>query len=190
MKISTEIKFLLSLSVIVAIFAFAFWLSEAAVDNMYVQEIISRYGYFGIFAAAVISGFNLVVPIPAVTFVPALVESGLNYWLCVIILALGMTAADLVAYILGRAGRGAFSEALNQRLIKRLDKLKDKHPTFPLGFIFLFASVVPVPNEILLVPLGFLRYRMVSVMIAIFFGNLVFNAIYSKGLTALFGIFN
>ncbi len=189
MKISPEIKFLLSLALIVAIFAFAFWLSEAASDNTYVQGIISRYGYFGIFVTAVISGFNLVVPIPAVSFIPALVESGLNYWASILILAFGMTVADIVAYVLGRAGRGMLSGAVNQKMIKRLDKLKGRHPLISLGAIFAFASVVPFPNEVIVVPLGFLRYKMTYLMIAIFLGNLVFNLIYSKGLIELFRIF-
>ena len=187
-NLAPEIKFLVSLALLVAILAFAFWLSVAASDNQYVQEIITRYGYFGIFAAAVVSGFNLVVPIPAVSFIPALIESGLNFWTTILILSLGMTIADVAAYILGRAGRGGFSHALNQKVMQRLNKLRDKHQYLPLGIIFLFASIVPFPNEIIVVPLGFLRYRMTYLIGAVFLGNIIFNTLYSKGFLELFRI--
>lgn len=184
-----EIKFLLSLGLIVAIVAFAFWLSAAASDNTYVQEIIARYGYFGIFVASVVSGFNLVVPVPAVTFIPALLEAGLQYWPSILILTLGMTSADLAAYVLGRAGRGVFGEAFNQKMIRRLDVMRERHPIIPLVTVFFFASVIPFPNEILVVPLGFLRYKLTYLIIPVFLGNLVFNALYSKGFLELFRIF-
>jgi membrane protein YqaA with SNARE-associated domain len=187
MKISREIKFLLGLAFIVLITTFAFWLSEAASDNTYVQDIIAHYGYLGIFLGAVVSGFNLVIPIPAVTFVPALVQSGLDYWLSILILTLGMTVADVAAYALGRAGRGVLSEAINQKLMKRLDQLRERHRIYPFLLAFLFASLVPIPNEVLVVPLGFLRYRMFYIILALLAGNLIFNLLFSKGFIFLFG---
>ncbi len=190
MKISREIKFLFSLAFIVLIVAFAFWLSEAATDNTYVQDIIARYGYLGVFIGSVVSGFNLVVPIPAVSFVPALLQSGLNYWICIALLALGMTTADVTAYALGRAGRGVFSEAINQKMMRRLDHLRERHPFYPFLIALLFAAIIPFPNEIIAVPLGFLRYRMAYIIMALLIGNLIFNLLYSRGFILLFENFN
>jgi membrane protein YqaA with SNARE-associated domain len=190
MKIDPKIKFLASVGLLLAILAFSFWLSEMAADNSYVQQIIFRYGYIGTFIAAVISGFNLLIPIPAVSFMPALLESGLNYYICVFLLALGMTVADTAAYILGRAGRGIFSENLHNQVAKRLDRLKEKHPIYPLAAVFIFASIMPFPNEVLLVPLGFFRYRIAYLLGAIFLGNILFNLLYSKGFVYVFSILN
>src|SRR3989338_6463813 len=90
---------------IVLVVSAAFYFALLARENGMVKELVRGYGYYGIFAVAVISGFNFAVPVPAVAFLPLFLEPGLNFWLAVILIALGTTFADAFAYLVGRFGR-------------------------------------------------------------------------------------
>ena len=56
----------------------------------------------------------------------------------------------------------------------------------PLAALFVFICIVPLPNELLLIPLGLLGYRIVHVAPVIFIGNITFTLLYAKGLLELF----
>jgi len=60
--------------VILAIFLLAFFIGALYIgkyesDNSVVRDVVSRYGYLGVFVISFISGFNLAVPVPAISFV-------------------------------------------------------------------------------------------------------------------------
>ena len=167
----------------IGIFIFAFWLGEYAEDNELIKRFIASYGYVGIFIIAIISGFNLAVPVPAISFLPLFLGAGLNIWITIVLITLGVTLADMIAFLLGRAGRYVIKEG---KMIKRLERMRDKNPHFPIFFVFLFASFVPLPNEVLGLPMGFMGYNRWAVFCAFLFGNFVFNTLYGFGVVNLF----
>src|SRR3989344_5661808 len=130
--------------VFIVIIVLAFYLGQLAKDNEFVREIIHKYGYIGVFCIAIVSGFNLAIPIPAISFLPLFLESGLNPWLIVLIIAIGVTIADMVSFFLGKAGRHMVGE---HRIVNRLEKLQKKNPHLPILILFLFAAFAPMPNE-------------------------------------------
>lgn len=54
----------------------ALWLGSVASENITVQQLIISGGYIGVFLFSFINGFNVVVPIIAASFIPALSEAG------------------------------------------------------------------------------------------------------------------
>ncbi|MDP3954457.1 MAG: VTT domain-containing protein [bacterium] len=187
--LNTKIKRVVYAVSFVAIVALAFWLSELVGKNNLVQNIVSSFGYIGVFGASIISGFNLVVPVPAIAFLPALLEAGLNFWITIIIITLGMTLGDSIGYVIGRTGRKAISPITMVNFMNRLEHIENKYHIKPTAFLFIYASLVPLPNEIMVIPLGFLGYKFKQLFMAVFAGNLIFNGLSAFGLINLFRLF-
>ena len=47
---------------------------------------------------------------------------------------------------------------------------------------------MPLPNEILVIPMAFMRYSMAAVMTAVLFGNVIFNTLMALGVSLIFGV--
>ena len=179
-----SLKVLFKAAVLVAILAAAFYFSRVSRENEMIAELVYDYGYYGIFVAAIISGFNLAVPVPTVSFLPLFLEAGLNFWLTIILITVGVTLADSFTYIIGRLGREVIDD--KRKMIIALERAGERHWWAPMTLLFLFSATVPLPNEILVVPLGFLNYRFRRVWPAILAGNFIFNFIYALGVINLF----
>ena len=180
---------LLKLLGIAFILLLAFWLVRLAENSSMIVDIVFQYGYVGIFVVSVISGFNIVVPVPAVSFVPLFLEAGLSLKAVIATMVLGLTFADLLGYAIGRSGRELASTFHHKKIFRRLDTMRSKHYFAPIIFLFFFASLVPFPNEVLVIPLGFLGYRFIHVFIPLFLGNIIFTIIASFGVINLFKLF-
>ncbi len=174
---------------LLVIFASAFYLAHIAQEDESIRAVVANYGYWGVFFLAFISGFNLLVPIPAIAFMPLYIVSGLHFFSTIIIVTLGMVAADSLAFALGRLGKHLALHLTQgeSRILEQLEKWRLRYPSSPLLFVFLFAAFVPLPNELVLLPLGLLGYRFLIVLPLVMGGNLIFNYLYSTGLLQVFG---
>ena len=167
------------------IVAFALWLGTLVRENEALQALVRQYGYMGIFVVAIISGFNIAVPIPAAAFIPVFVESGFSVWPVVGLIALGTTIADLAAFGVGKVGRSLLLTVRQDHIRARLDSLQLRFPWAPMFVLFLFAAFVPLPNELLLVPFAFLGYRVWRILPPLILGNSVFNALAAFGIAGI-----
>jgi|SRR5688500_11647307 len=170
---------------VIAILALGMAMGRIAQENEIVRQIVTRYGYFGVFVIAMVSGFNLVVPVPAVAFIPLFVASGLDLVATIAIIVIGVTIADMLAFMLGRAGR-ELHVMREARLVKKLQKVRERHYWWPLGMMFLYASFAPLPNEVMALPLGLMGYPAHHIFLPLLLGNLVFNSIAAVGIMTLF----
>ena len=161
------------------------WANLYAADHELVRDAGRQFGYVGVLIAGAISGFNLVVPVPVVAFFPFFMEIGLEPVPTVIAIATGMTTGDLLGYLLGRTAR----ELVRPReggLVRRLEAARQRHPHLPLLIMLVYAAVVPAPNELLVLPLAFLRYPVWGIFGAVLVGNLVFNSMMAFGVVRVF----
>jgi membrane protein YqaA with SNARE-associated domain len=181
-------KFIRNIIAVVFLFLFAFWLTEIVTQNDSIQSLVARFGYVGVFIVALISGFNVVIPVPTISFLPVFLQSGLQFTPLIIIITLGMTMADLASYYIGQKGRGVLDKKEESKILMHLQTLKTRHQWLPLPLLFIFASIAPLPNEILLIPLGYLGYNIRYLIIPALMGNLVFNTGYAWGIIKLFNI--
>jgi len=173
---------------IVIIVSFAFLLALLAREYTFFQEMVASYGYLGILAVSFASGFNLIVPIPAVSFVPLYSEAGLSIPITLALITIGMTAADSIAYLLGRLSRTASVEIERSRIVRFLDRIKVKHKNALIVIIFFYAVLVPLPNEVLAVPLGLMHFRFTLLIPLLLAGNAAFNIITAYGILAIFEV--
>jgi membrane protein YqaA with SNARE-associated domain len=176
---------LVRFATVALIIIFGMWLGRIAMQNDVIREMVVRYGYGGIFVIALISGFNIVVPVPAVAFVPLFVASGMDFAATVGVIVVGVTVADLVAYLLGRAGR-ELDVMKHGKMVKRLAAWRAKHYWTPIWVMGFYAAFAPLPNELIAIPLGLMNYPLRHVVPPLLLGNLVFNLLASYGMRAVF----
>jgi len=128
-----------------------------------------------------IAGF----PVPIVAFTPIFVELGLNTVLVVVAIVIGLTMGDLVTYAFGVLGR-RLSGGKENKVLVRLEAYSKKYKTLPLWILFFWASFIPIPNEVLLLPLGLLGYRLVHILPPLILGNIVLNTLVASGVVGIF----
>lgn len=176
------------LSLVLIVFVAAYELTRIVQEGGIVRDVVFDLGYSGVLLVSLVSGFNLLVPIPAVSFVPVFVEAGLNIWMVVFFIIVGTSIADSVAYAIGIIGRKFTKSWGRKKLFRQLDALRGKYYWAPVIFLFFFAAFVPLPNELVLVPLGFIGYKIRHVLISYVAGNIIFATFTSFGIIRIFNI--
>ncbi|MDO8574297.1 MAG: hypothetical protein Q7R86_01605, partial [bacterium] len=71
----------------------ALYVGKYESDNSVVRDVVSHYGYLGVFVISFISGFNFAVPVPAISFLPLFLELEKSVVLVVLFITIGMTLA-------------------------------------------------------------------------------------------------
>ncbi len=170
---------------VVAVIVCGILLGRVALHNEVVRGLVSHYGYGGVFVVAVASGFNVLVPVPAFAFVPLFTAAGLDFAPTVGLIVAGVTLADMIGFFLGRAGRD-IDAVRHAKVVRRLEKFRERHRAAPLLFMALYGSFAPLPNQVIAVPLGLMGYAAYEVVLPILVGNLVFNTLAASGIEFLF----
>jgi membrane protein YqaA with SNARE-associated domain len=165
----------LKLIVLAATFVGALWLAIFVQGHPVLQSTLLSGGYVGIFLFSFINGFNVLVPVVTATFVPALSGAGLDPYILVAFISLGMTLADSVAFFLARAGRVHLSR-IEGRVMRTLFAVEEREHWLPLVILAFWSIVVPVPSELVLIPLGLLGYSARQVLPIVLVGNIIFNS--------------
>ncbi len=183
---TSRLKFLLSGIFLIALFGVSFWLSRFLTDNETVQNLVNSYGYFAALLVGVIAGFNFIVPLPAIAFMPVFLAAHLNAFVLAILLAIGMTVADGVEYAVSKSGWETLKSSRTSSIRNRLDRWKRKHPVLPIAALFFYTAFAPAPNELSLPLFASLGYKTMTIMATTLPANALFNIVYGIGLTAVF----
>ena len=190
MRPRSAVPLWLKVAALVGLVAFAIWVNVWAAEMEALRETAAAAGYAGLFAASVVSGFNLVAPIPIAVFYPFLMESGFAPIPTLITIAVGMTGGDFLGYVVGNTTRDMAGHRLVRvkvRLERLLGALRSRHRLLPYGLLFLYAAFAPIPNELVVIPLAFMRYSLPGVMITVLCGNAIFNSLTAFGVSWIFG---
>ena len=175
---------------VAALAAFAVWVNVSAAQIAGVREAAAAAGYWGLFGVSVVSGFNLVAPVPVALFYPFLIETGFAPLPTLLTIAAGMTGGDFLGYMVGNAARDALGHRLRRvraRLEVWLNALRVRHRLLPYGILFLYAAFAPIPNELVVIPMAFMRCSLAGVMTAVLLGNVIFNSLMASGVTWFVG---
>ena len=144
------------------------------------SDLINTYGVLGVF---LISFFGNTIPystVPYLFFIiiySAHVTDPITHILITISGGLGAALGKLVVYYIGRSARVVLSEE-KKRNIELFAKIA--HRSIFIA-VFLFAAL-PLPDDILYVPLGLTRYNVIRYFMALIMGKTIIT-----GLAVFFG---
>ncbi len=137
----------------------------------WMQQLVTSYGYFGIFLISLIGALSIFFPIPYTVVIFTL--GGLfDPFLIAVAAGLGSAIGEFSGYLLGFYGRKVISPE-RRRKMEFMLKVFDRFG--PLA-IFLFA-LTPLPDDILFIPLGIMHYSFLRAFIPALIGKMSMNLI-------------
>ena len=118
------------------------------------MNIARQYQFFGVFFISFIGSLSIFFPIPYTIIILVLGSAGWNPLLLAVAGGLGSAVGEFSGYALGYYGARFVGEE-RRRKMNFFVKIFDKYG--PLA-VFLFA-LTPLPDDLLFIPLGILRYK-------------------------------
>ena len=182
------VKLILTASLILAVFVAVIFIARSLSNNPQLLEFVAGLGYFGVTFIAIVSGLNAFIPVPAATFTPIFLEAGMVLPLIILFLVLGTLIADFLSFILGRVSR----EVVISKYPKTFDfvtKLQKNHRGLIIPVVIIYASVVPFPNEALLIPLALSGIKFKTLIIPLIIGNTIYQTVIIYGVNGLLSLF-
>ena len=140
------------------------------------ENYLLQYSYVGVFAISLIGAMSIIVPIPYTFIILTLGIEGMNPLLLTVAGGLGSGVGEFSGYILGYYGRSVISEK-QQRKMGYMIRIFDHYGPIT---IFLFA-LTPLPDDLLFIPLGILRYKFIKAFIPCILGKTLMCAILAYG---------
>lgn len=132
-----------------------------------------QYGYVGIFLISLLGATSVFIPIPS-TVVIFIISGGTTFepfWIAVAA-GLGAVVGEFSGYLIGLGGRKVISEKYK----RKMDILMRLFKRFGPAVIFVFA-LTPLPDDLLFIPLGVMRYGIVQAFIPALLGKFFSNLI-------------
>jgi membrane protein YqaA with SNARE-associated domain len=134
-------------------------------------ESLTNLGYFGIFLISLLGSLSIFFPIPYTVVIFTLGQT-LEPILIAVAAGVGSAVGEFSGYLLGWGGRKVISERYRRKM-EFLVKVFDRFG--PIA-IFLFA-LTPLPDDLLFIPLGVMRYTIVKAFIPALIGKFLMSLI-------------
>jgi membrane protein YqaA with SNARE-associated domain len=139
----------------------------------WMRNFAVQYGYLGIFLISLLGAMSIFVPIPY-TIVIFIVGASTRFEPLWIAVAAGTGAAigEFSGYLIGFGGR----KVIGEKYKKKMDFLTKLFKKFGPIAIFVFA-LTPLPDDLLFIPLGIMRYGLIRAFIPSLLGKFFSNLI-------------
>lgn len=134
-------------------------------------SLSTQYGYFGIFLLSLIGALSIFFPIPYTVIIFALGQKYEPVWIAVAA-GLGSTIGEFSGYLLGFGGR----KVIGEKYKKKMDLLMKLFNRYGPLVVFIFA-LTPLPDDLIFIPLGVMRYSIIRVFIPALIGKFLMNLI-------------
>jgi membrane protein YqaA with SNARE-associated domain len=141
------------------------WLLE------WMEQFAQQFNYLGVFIISFIGSASVIVPIPY-TIAIFFLGTVLDPFFIAVSGGLGSALGEFSGYVLGYYGRTVVSEERQKKMDYML-KVFDRYG--PVA-IFLFA-LTPLPDDLLFIPLGVMRYSFLKTFIPALFGKILMTFI-------------
>jgi membrane protein YqaA with SNARE-associated domain len=139
----------------------------------WLQNFAVQYGYLGIFFISLLGAMSIFVPIPYTVVI--FILGGLPSFdplLIAVAAGLGSAIGEFSGYLLGVGGR----KVIGDRYKKKMDFLTKLFKKYGPIAIFVFA-LTPLPDDLLFIPLGIMRYSLLRAFIPALLGKFFSNLI-------------
>jgi membrane protein YqaA with SNARE-associated domain len=147
--------------------------------EIWMRNFAVQYGYLGIFLISLFGAMSIFVPIPytIVIFILGGLRDTVGNWVfeplwIAVAAGAGSAIGEFSGYLLGVGGRKVISDKYKKKM-DFITKLFKKYGTIA---IFVFA-LTPLPDDLLFIPLGVIRYSLfrafIPALLGKFFSNLI-----------------
>jgi membrane protein YqaA with SNARE-associated domain len=147
--------------------------------EIWMRNFAVQYGYLGIFLISLFGAMSIFVPIPytIVIFILGGLRDTVGNWVfeplwIAVAAGAGSAIGEFSGYLLGVGGRKVISDRYKKKM-DFITKLFKKYGTIA---IFVFA-LTPLPDDLLFIPLGVIRYNLfrafIPALLGKFFSNLI-----------------
>ncbi len=133
----------------------------------WMADIVTQHGYLGAFFISLFGNFTIFFPVPFTITIYAF-GATLNPLLLGLVCGIGSTVGEFSAYLVGMGGR----KVIEGRFEERLESAKRLIQRYGATIIFIFA-LLPLPDDVILIPLGVLRYDLKKALGAMFLGKTI-----------------
>jgi len=130
-------------------------------------ELVHNYGYLGVFIVTLLGNITIIIPIPF-ALVIYLCGSFLDPLILGLVAGVAATIGELSSYLVGRGGR----RVIEDKYGNRLDSMRTLIDRYGMLLIFLTA-LLPIPDDLLLIPLGMIKYNLWKLVAAMFIGKTI-----------------
>jgi len=145
--------------------------------SLWLEDLALQYGYLGIFALSFLGAASIIFPIPYTLVIFYLGSLKVfNPLLIAISGGAGSALGEFFGYFLGYYGRAVLSKE-RQRKIDYVMRIFNRYGAVA---IFVFA-LTPLPDDLLFIPLGIMRYRFIKAFIPSFAGKILMCLILAYG---------
>ena len=144
----------------------------------WMKNFALQYGYVGVFLVSLLGATSVFVPIPSsvVIFILGGLRIGGNWAFEPLLLAVfagaGAAIGELSGYLIGFGGR----RVIGEKYKRKMDILMKLFKRFGPIIIFIFA-LTPLPDDLLFIPLGVMRYKIFHAFVPALLGKFVSNLI-------------
>ncbi len=179
------INSVLFIGVIIAVLVVSYFLTQYVSTNEASQKLIQEFGYLAVLAISFIAGLNLFLPVPAATFVSIFTAGGMSLPIIIFLLVAGTMTANLLSFAIGHYGRKV-TNSHYPKIQTWLTDLYTKHKKYLPYFIFSFTALVPIPDEVYLIPLGIIGIRLRGIIFPLLLGTIVYQTLAAYGIDNIF----
>ena len=139
------------------------------------NSLIDQYGYSGIFIISLLASLIVFVPVPY--FVPLIIAAlKLDPTLVALLSSMGATIAKITIFRLSYYGGKLVNEQTRKRM-RPFEILVSRY-----GWLASFlAAATPLPDDLIYIPLGFVRYNIYKFGISLFAGKFLLALIMAWG---------
>lgn len=177
---TSRIRSWLIITAAIVAFISAVYLAENLSEDYLTQAIVQEAGYWSVYFLALISGLNPFLPVPPATFSPIFVASNLTVSAIIITLTLGTITADLIGFFIGKYSKDYIRNKYPKTFLF-FENASNKNSYFIIFIVALYASFIPFPNEVIIVPLSIGGFPLKKVIVALIAGNLIHHTILVHG---------
>ena len=133
----------------------------------------TQYSYLGVFLISLLGAMSIFIPIPytVVIFILGGLQA-FDPFLIAVAAGFGSAIGEFSGYLLGLGGRKVIGDKYKKRM-NFLTKLFKKYGSIA---IFIFA-LTPLPDDLLFIPLGVMRYSLLRAFIPALLGKFLSNLI-------------
>ncbi|MFP4424361.1 MAG: hypothetical protein ACLFP2_03970 [Candidatus Woesearchaeota archaeon] len=168
-------KFFIILSLLLVWTILAFVFGDYLVDRL----LGVWNGYLLMFLVASFGGFSVFTTASYFTTLILLAQNGLNPLLLGLAGGIGITIGDSFFFYLGMTGREACDSPLRKKIRKVSTFLRERFDWAVPIFVFVYACIAPMPNDVMTVSLGLAGYPYRKIILPLLIGNIVFTSVFA-----------